>query len=629
MEFHDYKKLVNEIKIGKNLPDSIYVHESAIAHVPPELIGVTLKLADSFNIPDESWNIVKFHKRDFKITFLNYPGFENESYPALQYSYTIDLLKNAVREANYSTSDNPPILHRKETFVVENYPLYDAFKKITREGEKIGLYENTRNIGFRKSWNRLISTKGYYLDEAGRLHPKCNGEPLIISTPSFVAEIERHKTAIDRSRLSAPMQILAKHDYLNGEYTVFDYGCGKGDDLLELEAHGINCSGWDPMYRPDALIRNSDIINLGYVINIIEDRQERTEALLNAWKHTNKLLIVSAMIAGEALINRFMPYKDGIITSRNTFQKYYSQSELRSYLETVLDENSIAVGQGIFIIFKDKLEEQEFLLKRQHIARNWRQITVREMKSPVNEVTADLIKKNQPLFDHFWETCLDLGRIPANAEFEFSSEIRKIAGSHNKAHQALLEFYDKNVFEQSKQKRREDLMVYFALGLFGRRRPRSNMPDSLKRDIKTFFSSYTDALDEARTTLFSVGHSEVIHDACVKAYASIGCGNMEEGHSFTFHKNYLNELPIELRIYVGCATQLYGDIENFDLIKTHITSGKVSLMRYDDWDKEVPMLLERVKIKLREQDIDFFDYSGEFAPIPLNNKDIYYKITTN
>jgi len=584
---------------------------------------------DSFNIPDESWNIVKFHKRDFKITFLNYPGFENESYPALQYSYTIDLLKNAVREANYSTSDNPPILHRKETFVVENYPLYDAFKKITREGEKIGLYENTRNIGFRKSWNRLISTKGYYLDEAGRLHPKCNGEPLIISTPSFVAEIERHKTAIDRSRLSAPMQILAKHDYLNGEYTVFDYGCGKGDDLLELEAHGINCSGWDPMYRPDALIRNSDIINLGYVINIIEDRQERTEALLNAWKHTNKLLIVSAMIAGEALINRFMPYKDGIITSRNTFQKYYSQSELRSYLETVLDENSIAVGQGIFIIFKDKLEEQEFLLKRQHIARNWRQITVREMKSPVNEVTADLIKKNQPLFDHFWETCLDLGRIPANAEFEFSSEIRKIAGSHNKAHQALLEFYDKNVFEQSKQKRREDLMVYFALGLFGRRRPRSNMPDSLKRDIKTFFSSYTDALDEARTTLFSVGHSEVIHDACVKAYASIGCGNMEEGHSFTFHKNYLNELPIELRIYVGCATQLYGDIENFDLIKTHITSGKVSLMRYDDWDKEVPMLLERVKIKLREQDIDFFDYSGEFAPIPLNNKDIYYKITTN
>ncbi len=43
-------------------------------------------------------------------------------------------------------------------------------------------------------------------------------------------------------------------------------------------------------------------------------------------------------------------------------------------------------------------------------------------------------------------------------------------------------------------------------------------------------------------------------------------------------------------------------------------------MRYDDWNKDEPLLLERVKIKLRELDIDFFDYSGKFEPVPLLNK---------
>jgi len=47
-------------------------------------------------------------------------------------------------------------------------------------------------------------------------------------------------------------------------------------------------------------------------------------------------------------------------------------------------------------------------------------------------------------------------------------------------------------------------------------------------------------------------------------------------------------------------------------------------MRYDDWGKEAPLLLERIKIKLRELDIDFFDYTGKFEPAPLINKSNYF-----
>jgi len=156
--------------------------------------------------------------------------------------------------------------------------------------------------------------------------------------------------------------------------------------------------------------------------------------------------------------------------------------------------------------------------------------------------------------------------------------------------------------------------------MFEKRKPQTNMPESLKRDIKAFFSSYQNALEESREVLFSVGNPVKINAACETAYASLKCGLLEESQSFIFHKKYLGELPASLRIYIGCATQLYGDIDEFQLIKAHIRSGKVSLMRYDNWNKKEPLLLERIKIKLRELDIDFFDYSGDFTSSALLNK---------
>ena len=56
-------------------------------------------------------------------------------------------------------------------------------------------------------------------------------------------------------------------------YSVLDYGCGKGDDLRALIAQGIDCSGWDPVFLPDEELTKADIVNLGYVINVIEDKK--------------------------------------------------------------------------------------------------------------------------------------------------------------------------------------------------------------------------------------------------------------------------------------------------------------------------------------------------------------------
>ena len=623
MDYKEYKGLVAQIKIGKQLPDSVYVHNSSLSSVPEKLAAITIKIADLLKISDDSWNIAKFNKRDFKLSLLNYPTFDSYAYPALNHSFTIDLAKLSVREASYKDSTNPPILHRKETFVADDYPLREEFYSITVEGECIGLYENTRAIGFKQSWDRLISKKGYMLDDIGRLHPKTPAQIPITPDQHTPIEIARHKTAIDRNHLSAPMQLLARHGYLNGDRSILDYGCGKGDDLTELEAHGIDCIGWDPTHRPDTDPIISDIVNLGFVINVIEDRTERDLTLQRAWEYADQLLIVSVMVAGESITRQFEPYKDGIITSINTFQKYYSQSEIRSYLETTLGQSAIAGGQGIFILFKDKLEEQMFLLERQHVTRDWKQLTQRERRSVSKDISTEVIDKHQALFDDFWSTTLDLGRIPANSEFEHSGQLRRVAGSHLKAFQALNGQYGGSLFLQAQEARRNDLLVYFALGLFEKRQAYSHMPDSLKRDIKSFFQSITFAQDQARDILFSVGKPEVIQAACTTAHAQIQCGEYTDGHSFTFHKDFLSSMPPVLRIYIGCAIQLFGDIEDMQLIKAHIRSGKVSLMRYKDWEKETPLLIERVKIKLRDQDIDFFDYVGEYEPTPLLNKAVF------
>jgi DNA phosphorothioation-associated putative methyltransferase len=63
-------------------------------------------------------------------------------------------------------------------------------------------------------------------------------------------------------------------------------------------------------------------------------------------------------------------------------------------------------------------------------------------------------------------------------------------------------------------------------------------------------------------------------------------------------------------VYVGCASRLYGEVEAADLVKIHVQSGKLSLMIYDDFDgKPLPRLLERVKINLRTQSVQFFDHA--------------------
>lgn len=602
--------------MGKQLPDAIYIHKDAMNAIPDSLQHFIPAVARAVNLPSEQWNLIKLFKNEFRLSLLSYPEFYSDSYPALEQSLNVDLSKLTHKVTCYRSSDNPPILHRKETMILPDSEYYDHFVALTQEGEKAGLYDNTRTIGFKRSWLNLIEKKGYQLVE-GRLL-KVNS--VAMNDDSQRVGIDRHKTAIVRHELSSPVKTLAKQGYLDGRFSIFDYGCGRGDDLRELEAHGLDVLGWDPVFFPDTEKVKSDIVNLGFVLNVIEDQDERLEALLNAWDLTEKMLVVSIMLANESYVAQFPPFKDGVITSRNTFQKYYVQTEIKGYLECSLQEDIITVAPGVFYIFKDKLEEQRYLQSKYQRHHTWQQLTSPQLVESKDRAKL-VITQNSKLFDDFWNACLELGRIPANDEFERSEEVRSLIGPHKKVFGLLQEMFDTREFSNAEKSRKEDLLVYFSMGLFDKRKPYTQQPESLKRDIKALFDDYRTAINLATELLFAIADTELMRDQCLKAHNQLPASILNEGHSLIFHKSYIEKLPLLLRVYVGAALQMYGELDDaIDLVKIHINSGKLTLTHYDDFEKSVPYLVERTKIKMADQDIDFFDYVDESRRPPLLNK---------
>jgi hypothetical protein len=60
---------------------------------------------------------------------------------------------------------------------------------------------------------------------------------------SYEPQIVRHRTAIRRRELSLPVKNALRDGVISPESSVFDYGCGRGQDVQLLNALGIRCQG--------------------------------------------------------------------------------------------------------------------------------------------------------------------------------------------------------------------------------------------------------------------------------------------------------------------------------------------------------------------------------------------------
>ncbi len=391
--------------------------------------------------------------------------------------------------------------------------------------------------------------------------------------------------------------------------SVFDYGCGHGGDVDLLQQQGIACSGWDPVFRPSAPRAAADVVNLGFVINVIEDPAERAATLRQAWQLARRLLVVAAQVQVDGRGQMQVEFGDGILTGRGTFQKFYDQGELRGFLEEQLDTEAIPAALGVFYLFKDDVLRQEFLANRYR----------RRAATPRKRLSEQRFEDERSLLEPFMAVIASLGRLAEPEEFALAQEIIERFGSLKRAFALVRRVTGEVEWDTIAQRRTEDLLVYLALSRFRKRPPLSHLPGTLRSDMRTFFGTYAKACRRADELLFRTGDASAIDEACKRSTV----GKLLPDDLYV-HRTALDSLEPLLRIYEGCGREYLGEIEGANVIKIHRRSGKLSYLVYPEFESDPhPALLRCVRVALRTLRIECYDYSQTSNPPILHRKETF------
>ena len=605
MNRQEFENAVIALPFGKTLPNARYLYLpcncEAAGLLGPLLSGLRQKLGLI-----DTHHIVKLAHADYAISFLDYPDFLEVAHPELREAIRIQLATGAVKRLSFAHHANPPILHRKETFLPPEHPSRELFGQLTRAEEAVGLYKDPSRIGFRDNWEEILRAKGvtingHILQQAG---PEGQG-----SEPSEVEGgpvIHRHRTALSRAELSKPIRTAVESGLLRKSDSFFDFGCGLGTDVTGLTAWGIQSAGWDPAYFPDAPCIESDFVNLGFVLNVIERPAERVDVLQAAWKLARRVMLVSTMVRGQEEYSVIRPHADGYLTSRGTFQKYFEPSELQGLIEQALECEAYPAGLGIYAVFRDPRDAQDWLAQRIRRPVDWDILSRRLgfLRPRIERRAVDLYESNRELLDACWERVLDLGRFPTPDEFDRFAELKSAVGSPRSVIRIFTSRFGEEAMETARQLRRDDLLAYLALANFRRKIPLKYLSDKLQSDIRSFFGTYEQALGSSRELLFSAGDSRNIEAAC-ETFPH----GLQDDDALQIHRSLIKELPAILRVYVLCAARVYGDPDDADIIKIHKHSGKVSFQYYENFPEDpFPPLLWRIKVNLRNLSADVFDH---------------------
>jgi len=421
--------------------------------------------------------------------------------------------------------------------------------------------------------------------------------------------IDRHKTAIRRGDFSRPVKCLLRDSLVRPGVSFFDYGCGRGEDVELLGVEGIECSGWDPAHRADGVRIEADVVNLGYVLNVIENPAERAETLRSAWGLCRQVLAVAAQVLVAGRGKNPIEFGDGILTCRNTFQKFFDQGELKVYLEAEVGTEAIAAGIGTFYLFKDEGRQQEFMASRFRRREILPRRRIKELR----------LEETREALEPFMEAVAALGRVPDADEFPGTPELIEKFGSVKRAFAAVQRLTGTETWDDIARRRREDILVYLALSRFKKRPAISLLPRPLQRDMKAFFGGYPNACTEADALLFKAGDSAAIDEACKRAKV----GKLLPDDLYV-HESAVDSLEPLLRIYEGCGRAYLGEVEGANLIKIHRRTGKLSYLVYPDFDTDPHPALERcVKLNLRTRQVECYDYAQSANPPVLHRKETF------
>lgn len=426
-------------------------------------------------------------------------------------------------------------------------------------------------------------------------------------------EIERHRAAIARTDISRPVRLAIEWAILTQDTTFFDYGCGYGGDVQRIKNLGYTSTGWDPYYYPDVPRIPADVVNLGYVLNVIEDSEERRQSLIQAWELTGKVLIVAAQILINAPSKTQLAYNDGIVTRRNTFQKYYEQEELKTYIDEVLNVDAVPIALGVYFVFRDEAEKESY-----KAIRFFSTTSTPRVRIPTKRFE-DYQEQLQPLMAFFTKR----GRLPVKGELENEQELLSEFGNFRRAFGVVLQATDEAEWDAIAYRRSLDIQVYLALTHFDKRPAWQKLAPEMRHDIKAFFSSYEEACQVADQKLFSLGKPGVIQTACEKSKI----GKHTRGALYV-HVSALAALDPVLRICEGCASRTIGRVDEATLIKYHTDKPQISYLSYPEFDTDPhPVLKASIGIDLKTLFVTHRDYETRANPPILHRKETF--VTNN
>jgi DNA phosphorothioation-associated putative methyltransferase len=420
--------------------------------------------------------------------------------------------------------------------------------------------------------------------------------------------ILRDRTAIRRTELSRPVRAAVKDGIVSSGTAVLDYGCGLGDDVRRLQEHGIAAFGWDPAHHPDGEKRSADVVNLGYVVNVVERPDERAASLRDAWGYARSVLIVAARLKAE-YDARFSTYEDGCVTRLQTFQKFYEQQELRDWITATLGEVPVAAAPGVFYVFRDDAARESFIASRYH----------RRVAAPRIRLSDKLFEEHQGILQDLMGFVTERGRLPEQDELPVGADLAGAFGSVKRAFHVVRRVTGTEQWDAITAERRNDLLVYLALGRFPRRPKLSSIPVVLKRDIKGLFGTYKTACAEGDALLFAAGDMTKVDAACKDA----PFGKLMPTALYV-HAESLNRLPGLLRVYEGCARVLSGTIEGTTIIKLRRHEPKISYLSYPAFEDDPhPSLASSVRVDLRSFHLKYRDYASSDDPPVLHRKEAF------
>jgi len=156
-------------------------------------------------------------------------------------------------------------------------------------------------------------------------------------------------TAITRKKESVPARHLSQTLDMNGLTTILDWGCGHGADVKFYKGLGdhLMVKGYDPGadldhsmgfdLLPDELSR-WNVITCFYVLNVLPTKKERIACLQKAAPYMSMASKMYIAVRSRQDIEKsktihWKKFRDGYLTSRNTFQRGFTQAELTALVK--------------------------------------------------------------------------------------------------------------------------------------------------------------------------------------------------------------------------------------------------------------------------------------------------------